>query len=237
MLPNDLIFPNPLRLLGQKFDTGLNGGQFGAVLARAGVGKTAFLVQISLYALLCGQEVLHISLKDPVDKVTLWYKEVFNLIASEYNPSKAKRLWDSILSHRFIMTFRVEAFRVATLEERLNDLAAQHIFDPRMLIIDGLPFDDAPPDLLEALKAMARDRKLPVWFTVRTHRHEPPDAEGFPQQLNRVRDLFEVILELQPRKSAVQVTALKGGAADGPSDVMLDPTTMLVTASGHESVA
>ena len=47
------------------------------MLARAGVGKTAILVQLALNTLLKGKNVLHISLNDPVKKVGLWYKEVF----------------------------------------------------------------------------------------------------------------------------------------------------------------
>ena len=48
MLKKDLILRNPLRVMGHENDDILDTGQFGAVLARAGVGKTAFLVQLSL---------------------------------------------------------------------------------------------------------------------------------------------------------------------------------------------
>ena len=44
-------------------------GGFGAVLARAGVGKTALLVQLALNTMLRDKNVLHISLNDPVNKV------------------------------------------------------------------------------------------------------------------------------------------------------------------------
>jgi ATP/maltotriose-dependent transcriptional regulator MalT len=42
------------------------------VLAPAGVGKTAFLVQLALNAMLQEKNVLHISLDEPVTKVSLW---------------------------------------------------------------------------------------------------------------------------------------------------------------------
>ena len=54
MLRNDLITRNPLRLMGHESEEILVQGGFGALLARAGVGKTAFLVQLSLNALLRG---------------------------------------------------------------------------------------------------------------------------------------------------------------------------------------
>jgi hypothetical protein len=131
MLKKDLILRNPLRVMGHENDDILSAGEFGAVLARAGVGKTAFLVQLSLNALLRGKNVLHISLADPVNKVSLWYKEVFNLIADQYKVDQINQLWESVLPHRFIMTFRVEGFSVPKLQERLADLTNKTSSRPR----------------------------------------------------------------------------------------------------------
>jgi hypothetical protein len=148
MLKNELILKNPLRRMGYESDDILNKGQFGAVMARAGVGKTAFLVQLALNSMLREKKVLHISLDDPVKKVSLWYKEVFSRIATQYDIPQSGQLWDSVLPHRFIMTFRVEGFSVPKLEERLTDLIEQNIFKPDMMIIDGIPFEDSmSPDL------------------------------------------------------------------------------------------
>ena len=52
MLKQDLILRNPLRLLGQEDHYILPEGGIGAVLARAGVGKTALMVQLALDTLL-----------------------------------------------------------------------------------------------------------------------------------------------------------------------------------------
>ncbi|MDY6954411.1 MAG: hypothetical protein SWE60_23145, partial [Thermodesulfobacteriota bacterium] len=81
MLEKDLILRNPLRLMGQETEDILPEGGFGAVLARAGVGKTAFLVQLALNSMLKSKNVVHISLDDPVKKVCLWYEEVVRNIA------------------------------------------------------------------------------------------------------------------------------------------------------------
>ncbi|MBW1865186.1 MAG: AAA family ATPase, partial [Deltaproteobacteria bacterium] len=103
MLKKDLTLRNPLRLLGKENQDILPKGGFGAVLARAGVGKTAIMVQLSLETLLRGKNVLHVSLSDPVNKVSLWYKEVFHNLADQYNAQQVNQLWESILHHRFIM--------------------------------------------------------------------------------------------------------------------------------------
>lgn len=230
MLKNDLILRNPLRVMGHKTDDILSSGEFGAVLARAGVGKTAFLVQLSLNALLRGKNVLHISLVDPVNKVSLWYKEVFNLIADQYKVDQINQLWESVLPHRFIMTFRVEGFSVPKLQERLADLTEQNIFAPQMIIVDGFPFDDSVPQSLAEFKDLVKKQGMHAWFTVRTHRHQEPETDGIPLQLATVSDLFEIAIQLLPVGKEIHVKALKGGDSFSKHlDLRLDPSTMLLT--------
>ena len=166
MLKNELILKNPLRRMRYESDDILNKGQFGAVLARAGVGKTAFLVQLALNSMLREKKVLHISLDDPVKKISLWYKEVFSRIATQYDIPQSGQLWNSVLPHRFIMTFRVEGFSVPKLEERLTDLIEQDIFKPDMMIIDGIPFDDSVSPDLAKLKTLVNKHPMHVWFTI-----------------------------------------------------------------------
>jgi len=231
MLQKDLIFRNPLRVM-QKDDSEdtLPEGGFGAVLARAGVGKTALLVQLALNSMLSGKNVLHISLNDPVNKVNLWYEEVFSHIARQYAVKQANELWNTLLPHRFIMTFGVEGFSVPKLEERLNDLTAQNIFTPHMIIIDGFPFNESIREQLSELKILAKKHGCHMWFTVRTHRDEAPDPSGMPRQLAEVADLFEVIIQLQPDGKEIHIRALKGREAEAEEAILfLDPSTMLIT--------
>jgi hypothetical protein len=227
MLKKDLILRNPLRLLGQG-DKGLLGpGELGAILARAGVGKTAFLVQLALSSLLNEKRVLHISLNDPVNKVTLWYEEVFRLIAGQYNLLQMNEIWDGILPNRFIMTFQVEGFNAPKLKERLTDLMAQGIFTPDMIIIDGLPFDDSTRTALTELKALAIAMNFPMWFTGRTHRHEVDIVNGLPARISEVSDLFDTILQLQTEGTQIHICAVKGSAVP-KSPLLLDPVTLLI---------
>jgi hypothetical protein len=229
MLKNELILKNPLRRMGYESDDILKGGEFGAVMARAGVGKTAFLVQLALNSMLREKNVLHISLNDPVKKVSLWYREVFNRIATQYAIHQSAQLWDAILPHRFIMTFKVEGFSVPKLEERLTDLIEQDIFKPQAMIIDGLPFDDTLNQDLADLKNLASHQGMHVWFTVRTHRHEEPGPSGTPAQLIQIADLFEVAIQLVPVGKQIQIKAFKGPGSRGDQpDLMLDPATMLI---------
>ncbi len=229
MLKNDLILRNPLRLVGHENEAIVPQGGFGAVLARAGVGKTALIVQVALNTMLQQKNVLHVSLNDPVDKVNLWYQEVLNSLAHQYHVRQIKELWESIQMHRLIMTFKVEGFSVPKLEERVKDLTEQQIFNPHMVIIDGLPFKDSLRTPLEGLKTFSENHRLHLWFTVTTHRHEAPGADGLPVQLASVADLFDAAIELQPEGKKIHIRCLKGGpTALESGDQLLDPSTMLI---------
>jgi hypothetical protein len=226
MLKNDLILRNPMRILNQAVGTNLPPGGFGAVLARAGVGKTAFLVQLALDSLIDGRKVLHISLNDPVQKVSLWYREVLGAAAARQSVREVAPLWESIQPNLFIMTFRVEGFSVPKLEERVTDLTAQGIFAPEIVLVDGLPFEDAASaSMLEEFKGLAARLGLRAWFAVRTHRHEAPAENGLPRQIQPVSGLFDILLQLMPEGANVQVQGLKGA---GELPLALDPATMLV---------
>ncbi|MBW2597746.1 MAG: AAA family ATPase, partial [Deltaproteobacteria bacterium] len=194
MIKKELVLQNPLRFIGDKTEDILPEGGFGAVLARAGVGKTALLVQLALHTLLKGKYVLHISLDDPVNKISLWYKEVFRHLTQSYDAKKRSKLWEDLLPYRFIMTFKVERFSVPKLEERLTDLKEQNIFSPQMVLIDGFDFNESARTSLSEFKSLAQNHSLHVWFSVKTHRHETHGPDGMPASLLDVSDLFDVVI-------------------------------------------
>lgn len=233
MLKKDLILRNPLKDLGFDTEDILSAGGFGAVLAPAGVGKTALLVQLALNGMLRGNNVLHVSLNDPVNKVTLWYGELFQHLADRCEATQSSQLWDSLLPHRFIITFRVEGFSVPKLEERLNDLTEQGIFKPTMIIIDGLHCNAAHRSVLMDLKGLIVNSGMHAWFTVHTHRHEQPEADGLPPSFSPVADMFDLVLELQPEHADIHIKLLKGQVSLPPGmALLLDPSTMLIKDRG-----
>jgi len=231
MLIKNLMLRNPFRLLDEESGQHLETGQLGAVLARAGVGKTAFLVQLALNGLLREQKVLHISIDDPVNKVTLWYDEVFRHITDQYRDqaASAQEIWDSIVPQRFIMTFKVEGFSVPKLQERLTDLTAQNIFSPDIVIIDGLPIDGQDTKILEELKTLSSSGGFPVWVTVLTHRHDEKDSSGLPVTLSDAVECFDAVIQLQPEKDKIHVRAVKGTSEIKADALLLDPESHLIT--------
>jgi len=229
MLKKELLVHHPIHNAGFPSEEILPPGGFGAVLARAGVGKTAFLVQVALHAMLQERDVLHVSLHDPVNKIDLWYRELFQNMTRRNRLSRMDDLWQEIMAHRFIMTFKVDAFTVPKLEERLTDLTVQGIFQPKMVIMDGLHFDESVREKLEAIKNLARKSSMAAWFTVHTHRHEGVTASGFPPSLDSVADLFDTLILLQPEGENIPVQMVKGLPEGFPSPrLFLDPSTLLI---------
>jgi len=229
MLKKEIIYRNPLVKLGYEQEDILQNGGLGAVVAHAGVGKTALLVQVALNIMIREEPVLHVSLQDAVSKVDLWYREMFHNIAASFTEQEIQEYWDKIQPYRFIMTFRVESFSVPTLEERMTDLLQQNIFKPHTVIIDGLRFDQAGRGQLLLLKELAKKYAMRIWFTVHAHRHEHPAGNGLPVSFLHVADLFDVIVQLDAKGDEVYIKALKGQSSDAKQhSLLLDPATMLI---------
>ncbi len=227
MFKQEMILRNTLRRLGFDSDDVLPEGGFGAVLARAGVGKTAFLVQLALYGLLKEKKVVHVSLNDPVDKVNVWYTELFHRIASDEETTDGTAFLESLLPNRFIMSFRIEGFSLPKLKERLDDLSQQGIFFPSLIIVDGLHFAESRKADIYGLKDFAVKNRMQVWFAVQTHRDEDRKASLFPVYFAPFADLFDIVFELRSEHADVEITVLKGGKSERES-LLLDPTTMLI---------
>jgi len=229
MLKKEINYRNPLMSLGYESEDILPDGGFGAVMAHAGVGKTALLVQMAINTMLREKNVLHVSLHEAVGKVDVWYHEMFQNIAQAFNAAQVKEYWEKIQPRRFIMIFKVENFSVPKLEERLIELMEQNTFRPHTMIIDGFKFDEVGRSPLAHLKELAKKYSIRIWFTVHAHRHENRAQNELPVWFLHVADLFEAIVELAARNEEIYIKAIQGktAAAEGQT-LLLDPATMLV---------
>ena len=232
MQNHTLMLRDPLKMIGNNAGKNIEKGGFAAILARAGVGKTALLVQLALHAMVNGKNVLHISTEDPVDKVNLWYQEVFNRLTQSGSAPQGEKLWDQLLYKRFIMTFETETFNLDKLQKRISELMANGIFQPNLIMIDGFAFDENSRPQLNGLKDLAADSEMVFWFTVRTHRDEPVDTSGLAASFAPFAGLFDMMLQLYPDKNRVYLKHLPH--ADDPeagqgNHLYLDPATLLVS--------
>lgn len=211
--------------VAQKWSEEIPPGGFGAVIAHAGIGKTAFLVQLALAQMLRGGQVLHISLNDPLKKVDLWYQEMFHNLQGR-EASKIPEQWAELLSRRFIMIFQAARFTAPRLEERLTELVEQKIFSPDLLLIDGLHFEKSLRATLEELRELALRYHLKIWFTVHSHRNESPLPNGMPPGFGTLADLFSLVWQIKQEGSTLSLQVLKGAGL--AKELFLDPTTMFI---------
>ncbi|MCP3888707.1 MAG: hypothetical protein GY702_07510 [Desulfobulbaceae bacterium] len=226
---NDLVVNNPLRALGLEEKSGEEKqSMMGLVMARAGLGKTAILVQFALDCMLLGNKVLHVSIGEGVDKTRTWYDDIMGLLTDGEKVGSMPEF----MQNRMIMTFKESSFSKALLEERLDDLVQQDIYRPECLIIDGYDFEGNDKKSLEELRSFMNDRGLKmIWFSAVSHRNdERKSADGVPAPCHEVDDLFETVLLIKPEGDEMNLDILKcdTGSIDPGSTLVLDPSTMLI---------
>lgn len=228
MLKNDLILKSPVaQTLGIE---NIKDSRFGAVLARAGVGKTSFLVQIALIQLLNNEKILHISLDDSIEKINLRYHEGYtNLIDSigYVDPQKAVRLWEDINPNKVGISYNESTFDIGKVKDYLKSFKKADLALPSIIIIDGLNFDNDISDILEELEALNREFSVFIWFSIRSHREEKLCQDGFPIQLENHKDRFDKAIFLQPVEDKIEAVILKDGDRTNRR-YKLDPATTMI---------
>jgi hypothetical protein len=200
----------------------------GLVMARAGLGKTAILVQFALDCMLLGNKVLHVAIGEGVDKTRTWYDDILSLLT---DGEKIESI-PEVMKNRMIMTFKESSFSKAKLEERLDDLVQQNIYKPECLIIDGYDFESNDKKSLEELRDFMNDRGLKmIWFSAVSHRDDKRvSADGVPAPCHEVDSLFDTVLLIKPEGDSMKLNILKCDtcSVDPGSTLMLDPSTMLI---------
>ena len=225
---SELVVNNPLRALGlEEKNSGVQ-AMMGLVMARAGLGKTAILVQFALDCMLLGNKVLHVSIGEGIDKTRAWYDDILSLLT---DGEKLESI-PEIMKNRMIMTFKESSFSKALLEERLDDLVKQNIYKPECLIIDGYNFADNTKESLEGLRKFMNDRGLKmIWFSAVSHREDSRvSLDGVPAPCHEVDSLFETVLLIKPVGDAMKLEIVKCDSCklDPGTTLMLDPSTMLI---------
>lgn len=232
MQKEDLIRNNPLRILNPLSAESLPDHRMGLVMARAGLGKTAILVQIAMDSLLRGQKVLHVSVGEDLDKAKAWYDDMFNYISEGSQLENTAEVEHELMRNRMIMTFKESAFSRPKLEERLNDLVFQNIFRPDIVVVDGYDFTEAEYDSIMDLKEMMAAMNVQVWFSALRHRDdERLSAAGVPAPCHEIDGLFDTVIILQPQQDAILLDIVKDEYDSAAGKVLnLDPSTMMVQA-------
>jgi hypothetical protein len=231
MQKEELIKNNPLRVLNPLDET-LPDHRMGLVMARAGLGKTAILVQIAMDSMLRDQKVLHVSIGEDLGKAKAWYDDIFKYIAEGFQLENTAEVENDLMRNRIIMTFKESAFSRPKLEERLNDLVYQNIFRPDIVVVDGYDFAEADYESIMDLKEMMASMNVQVWFSALRHRDDDRlSAAGVPAPCHEIDGLFDTVILVQPKQDAILLDIIKDEYDGAASKVLnLDPSTMMVQA-------
>ncbi len=228
MKREELIEKSPLRVLNPAAGEQPIEHRMGLVIARAGLGKTAVLVQLAMDAILRGNRVLHVSIGEGIEKAKVWYDNVCEHLAG--GADQAASMQEELMARRMIMTFKESSFSRPKLEERLNDLVYQNIFRPAVVVIDGLDFTATDRAAVADVKELMEAMNVQVWFTALSHRDDARvGADAIPAPCHEVGELFDTVLELKAAQDGIKLNILKdtAGRAAGTA-LVLDPSTMMV---------
>jgi hypothetical protein len=230
MYRKELNERNPLRLFEHSIHGGLGRGNLGVVVARHGIGKTAFLVGIALDEAMRGRKALHVSLDKTVDHVREFYDEIFMDLAhaAHLEDLPAERL--EMERNRIIHTYAGKSFTIHKLRHSINFLKEYAHFDPDCIIVEGVDFDRATLTDMEAFRELAWNFNVEMWMAAVTHRGVPLSDRGIPEPVAKLSSAIAVIVQMADEHGGVQLSLLKDH--DNPDvaklKLALDPETMLL---------
>ena len=222
---------SPMRVFERSIHGGLGKGNVGVVLSRAGVGKTAFLVDIALDDLMRERKVLHVNIDDPVEKVRSFYDEVFGDLAASMKMENKDRVHLNVERHRLIHTFAADSFTLDKLREGIAMAAEIMKFEPDVIVLDGYPrFSEATEDDLLVLKDIAKKCDAELWVSGRARREDEVDERGVPTKVARFEEYLAVIVKLEPESDHVRLQLIKDHDNQDVASLFLelDPKTLLV---------
>ena len=225
---------SPLRILERSIHGGLGSGNLGVVMSRAGVGKTAFLVQVGLDDLLRQRQVLHISLGQTVEHVQSWYYALFDDLARVNDLDNRDAIRAEVGRRSVIQAYGADVHLTSEQLEKVIDLYAKHAgFEPSVILIDGYKWEgpeDERRSELAAFKKTAQRLGAELWISAQTHRHETdPHPTAIPAPCGAFTELVDVGVFLEPIPGAHVVGRIlkdHDNAEVAETHLELDPDTM-----------
>ena len=162
---------------------GLGKGEIGVVTANTGVGKSHWLVQMGVNAMLSGKNVVHYTFELSEESVGIRYDSCLTSIPSNEvvnRKDEVKEFYkDKDLGRLFIKEYPTGSASVVTLKNHLDKLLLKD-FKPHVIIVDYADimrstrsFDSLRHELklvYEELRNLAMELNIPVWTASQANR-------------------------------------------------------------------
>ena len=222
MIRQEAILQSPLRVLDRSIRGGLGKGHLGVIMAPAGVGKSACLVQIGLDALLRGRPVLHVAVGQSVEHVSARYDALFDELADRVDLADRRGVRESIGHRRLIWSSMDGSFGPRALDEALAAFQAHLGLGPATILVDGFGWEEpGAPATVGAIKASAARIGAELWMTARDARGSEPGARRIAPLSDECAALVDVGLFLEPHGRHARLTLVKDFERFPATDVPL----------------
>jgi len=232
MVRKEVLERNPLRVFERAIGGGLGRGNIGVVLSRRGVGKTGFMIGVALDTLLQGHKVLHISTKEPVERVREFYDLIFKNLADDLDLDQRSQRHLEMERNRHILVYNRKFFSLEKLENSVGFLRDAAGFSPSLVIMDGTPrFEKTEQWEMEGLARLAAQWGVEVWTSSHMHREgQRINEDGIPEEVARFNSWLSVILKLEPTADRIRLRILRDRGREDIADLQmeLDPNKMLL---------
>ncbi|MCX8045129.1 MAG: AAA family ATPase [Desulfobacterota bacterium] len=237
MKQHDLVAAFPLRLLERLFPSGLAQGMLAVIMARAGVGKTAFLVHLGLDVAMEERNVVHVAIGQTTDHVHAWYDALFEALADAAGIKETEDLRSRIARHRLIQTYPSDVVFTPQRLDHAVALFVRHLnFNPDLIMIDGFDWERLShietAAMLGAFKACAHRYGARLWMSVHTHHAMPGIGTSLVPPCDVFNDIIDAVVFLDPRDGQVMIRVLKDGSRellDDGSHLLLSCDTFTVS--------
>ena len=239
-----LLGKSPLRTIETSLGP-LGAGSLGLVLARTGVGKTAFLVQIALDVLARDRGVLHFALGQTLDLVQSYYETLYEDLSTASGAGSSgsrEAAWTELVRRRIIQAFAERSISADRVEKALDTFAHSLAFRPEVILIDGFDWSGAVASTaatIGAFKSFARRVGAELWMSA-----PMPRAAGAPTRLPVPCDGYAAIIDralvLEPTGPDVSVRVVLERGVEGAEAEMrmpvvhLQPDTLRLAATEGE---
>ena len=216
---------SPIRILERCCQGGLSGSEVGVVMARAGVGKTAFLVQIGLDDAMRERPVLHVALGQDLEHVQSWYDALFDDLAQATHLADREQVRALINRNRVIQASPDTVFPHEHLDE-IVDLYGRAQFKPAVILIDGWDWEHGAvvgrAAELGAFKLIAKRLGAVLWLSAQTHREATPaHPTALVPPCAAYGELIDIGVFLEPEGTHVGVRLIKDHEQESPADTHL----------------
>jgi hypothetical protein len=234
---------SPLKLLGKTIQGGLGAGNLGVVMGRAGVGKTACLVQMALDHLMHKRRVLHVTLKHNIEHVQCWYDALFDDLAERTNLDQRDAIRAEVTHNRMLIGFGDRQLSPGRLAENIDTIERNVGFKPDVLIVVGYDWEERATDrtraALDGFKTYARKIGAELWMSVPTHRElTGKHPNKIPPPCDDLASAIDVALFLEPQGNEVSLRVLKSREQLTPidTDIHLHSDTLRLMTGEHPTV-